>query len=229
MPAPTGHSGDVLSYFHAAADLLLGASCPGCRNPGWGVCSACRTALSDPPELIDRQLGVPITAACQYRPLLEHIIPRYKDDGALHLNETLATLLARAVWSLEPPPDAVLVPVPSRPSAVRLRGFDHGRNLAGSAARRCRLTWQPLLARRSTGEDQLGLGRDQRQRNLDHSMFAKVSDAPLIVVDDVATSGASLREAVRALRSAGTQVIGAAVIAQAEKLPQHLPKPTTLA
>lgn len=218
----------MFSYLHAAADLLLGATCPGCRNPGWGVCAACCKELAAAPELIDRGLPVPLAAACQYRPLLEHIIPRYKDDGALHLNGVLAVLLARAVWNLAPPPGVVLVPVPSRPSAVRERGFDHGRNLAAAAARRLRLNWRPLLTRRSGGEDQLGLGRDERRRNLDHSMSARAYGAPVVVVDDVATSGASLREAVRALTSAGTRVIGAAVIAQAEKLPQHFPKPPSL-
>lgn len=216
-----------MRFLHAAADLLLGAACPGCRQPGWGLCDGCRAELEAPPELIDRGLDIPVVAACQYRPVLEHVIPRYKDDGGLHLSGALGDHLARAVLALSPPPESVLVPVPSRASAVRERGFDHGARLAARAGRRCGLPQQRLLTRIAAGEDQLGLGRAQRSRNLAYSMKARTTTRPVVVVDDVATSGASLREAVRALRTAGNRVFGAAVVAQAEKLPRHSWKPGT--
>ncbi|MFD0866669.1 ComF family protein, partial [Tessaracoccus lubricantis] len=114
----------MLTYLHTAADLLLGATCPGCDSPGWGLCRACTRQLSTPPEFIQRGLDVPVVAACQYRPVLERVIPRHKDDGALHLSGALGDLLARAVVALGPSPGTVLVPVPSRPAAVRERGFD---------------------------------------------------------------------------------------------------------
>lgn len=216
-----------MRFLHAAADLLLGAACPGCRQPGWGLCDGCRAELEAPPELIDRGLDIPVVAACQYRPVLEHVIPRYKDDGALHLGAVLGDVLSLAVQALAPPQDAVLVPVPSRPAAVRQRGFDHGHRLAARAARRCGLRARRLLSRKAAGEDQLGLGRAQRSRNLEHSMRSDQASTPVIVIDDVATSGASLREAVRALRAAQVTVLGGAVVAQAEKLPQHSGKPGT--
>lgn len=208
-------------FLDAAADLLLGATCPGCAVPGWGLCAGCRDQLAGPPEQIDRGVPVPVVAACQYRPILEHVIPRYKDDGALHLCGPLGDLLARAVRALAPPSQALLVPIASRPAAVRERGFDHARRLAAHAARRTGLGHRALLTRRPSGEDQLGLGRSQRGLNLAGAMRAAPAPLPVVIVDDVATSGASLREAFRALREAGNQVVGAAVIAQAEKLPQH--------
>lgn len=205
----------------------MGAACPGCATPGWGLCQQCCLALSGPPEAIDRGLQVPLIAACQYRPILEHVIPRYKDDGALHLAGPLGDLLARAIASLAPPANAVLIPVPSRPSAVRQRGFDHARRLAARASHCTRLSWAPLLTRRHSGADQHGLGRMERRANLEGSMRAAQSPLPAVVLDDVATTGASLREAVRALTAAGVAVVGAAVIAQAEKLPQHSAKAVT--
>lgn len=211
-------------YLDAAADLLLGATCPGCTAPGWGLCRACWAMLSTPPQLIDRAVQVPVVAACQYRPVLAHVIPRYKDDGALHLAAPLGELLARAVRWLGPPSDAVLVPIPSRPAAVRQRGYDHGSRLARHAARHTGLRSRALLRRKSPGQDQQGLGREQRQLNLLGSMRGTGTAAPVVIVDDVATSGASLREALRALEEAGVSVLGAAVIAQAEKLPQHSSK-----
>lgn len=209
------------AFIDAAADLLLGASCPGCSRPGWGLCAGCRALLDAPPELIERGLPVPLVAACQYRPILEHVIPRYKDDGALHLAGALGDLLARAVVGLAPPAGSLLVPVPSRPAAVRARGFDHARRVADHAGRATGHRCRPLLSRRHPGADQQGLGRDQRARNLTGSMTSARAGRPVVIVDDVATSGASLREAYRALEAGGNEVVGAAVIAQAEKLPQH--------
>lgn len=170
-------------------------------------------------------MPVPLVAACQYRPILEHVIPRYKDDGGLHLSHLLGDLLTRAVVALEPPPGAVLVPVPSRPAAVRQRGFDHAARLAARAARKAGLGWQPLLSRVHEGLDQQGLSRGQRHANLEGSMRASAAVQPVVIVDDIATSGASIREGVRALRRAGVSVVGAAVIAQAERFPPHSPKP----
>lgn len=200
----------------AAADLLLGAACPGCRAPGWGLCRDCLKALEGPVRHLDRGLDAPLTAACPYRPVLNHVVPRYKDDGALHLAGMLSELLARAVAGLSPPHGTILTPVPSRPSAVRARGDDHALRLARGAARRLGLPTATLLVRAVSGRDQEELGREARAANLAGSMAGRPSPRPVVVVDDVVTTGASLREAVRALRAAGVVVVGAAVIADAD-------------
>ncbi|MHA6525172.1 ComF family protein [Tessaracoccus sp. G1721] len=203
---------------HAAADLLLGAACPGCGAPGFGLCDACQAALDAPPRVVQGRLPVPLYAACAYRPLLAHVIPRYKDDGALHLDKVLGGLLARAIAAHDPSPDTVLVPVPSRPGAVRARGYDHAYRLARAAARESGLRAERRLRRLSAGADQEGLTRAERAANLSGSMRAVGSSAPVLVVDDVVTTGASLGEAVRSLRAGGVTVLGAAVVADADYL-----------
>lgn len=200
----------------AAADLLLGATCPGCSTPGWGLCGLCLAALSVPVRWVHRGLDVPLSAACPYRPVLAHVVPRYKDDGALHLDRMLGRLLARAVSVHDPPPEAILVPVPSRPAAVRARGYDHAHRLAVAAAGRLGLRAVRVLRRSPDGADQEGLGRAQRAKNLAHSMRARPTVAPVILVDDVVTTGASLGESLRRLTAVGVQVLGAAVVADAD-------------
>lgn len=220
---PPAHDGAVRPFLDAAADLLLGASCPGCGSPGWGLCPTCRDALAGPVRRIDRRLDVTLLAACHYRPILNHVVPRYKDDGAIHLARDLGGLLSRAVLAHAPPPDTVLVPVPSLSRVVRSRGFDHAGRLAAVAARRTGLRpGRGVLSRSDGGLDQRGLTREQRAANLSGSMSARNPGVPVIVVDDVATTGASLREAVRALRGAGVRVLGAAVVADADKPPDSL-------
>lgn len=197
----------------AAADLLLGATCPGCDAPGWGICGACRWLLDAPPVRVPGLRGLEVIAANPYRPVLEHVVPRYKDDGALHLERALAQRLAAAVEAWRPPPGTLLVPVASLPANVRARGFDHGWRLARLAARRTGLGAARLLRRRGGGADQAGLGRGDRQRNLDHAMVARPTPRPVLIVDDIVTTGASLREARRALQQVDVLIVGIATTA----------------
>jgi len=206
----------VISFRDAAADLLLGSTCAGCRAPGWGVCAGCASKLVGEPLRVPLADGLHVVAACAYRPVLEHVIPRYKDDGALHLERLLACLLARAVASTRPPSDAILVPVPSLRRAVRARGFDHAARLARRAARLTGLRAASLVRRVGSGSDQMGLGRAARQGNVAASMRAAAAGSPVLIVDDIVTTGATLREAHRALTAAGATVIGAAVVARVD-------------
>lgn len=199
----------------ACADLLLGATCPGCNRAHWGLCPQCLVQLDQTPQLV-RRAHLTVAAAANYRPILARTIPSYKDDGALHLESVLSGLLARAVASLAPPPHAVLVPMPSLKAAVRRRGLDHAARLAGKAARLTGLRMQPALTRAPAGLDQQGLGRAARKANVAGSMRAKLPRGPVILVDDIVTTGATLIEAERALRKVKATVLAAAVIANAD-------------
>ena len=201
----------------ALADLLLGAQCPGCDEPRWGLCPDCAGALDVTPAAVERPGLPPIVAANPYRPHLCKIIPRYKDDGALHIERALSHRLAAAVAALQLPSDTWLVPVPSRPSAVRARGFDHAARLAAAAARATGLRSRRGLRRRSKGSDQLELGRASRSRNMHGSMRSTMRAGKAVIVDDIVTTGSSLAEAVRALERSGVDVLAAAVIANVDK------------
>lgn len=206
----------------AAAHLFLGSLCPGCRAPARLLCTQCARMLaaSAPHEVQRPGLRVPVVATHDYRPLLEHLVPAHKDDGALQLSRPLGQELARAVAALGCPAGTVLVPVPSVPAVVRRRGMDHARRIVGQAARHAGLPWLPLLRRSGAGADQRGLTRGSRLRNVAGSMVVRRGRRhPLTVVicDDVVTTGASLTEAVVALDAAGYEVWGGAVIADADR------------
>lgn len=202
-----------------AAHLFLGAECAVCRAPGWGACSQCAEALArSVPRLVQRpRLTVPVVAANDYRPQLESLVPVFKDDGGLHLAGLLSRRLALAVGCLQPPPSCCLVPVPSLPAAVRRRGLDHAAVLARRASRLLGLRWCPLVRRFDAGLDQRRLGAAGRQLNVSASMRAKGAGFPVILVDDVCTTGASLVEGIRALSAAGVVVLGAAVVGDADR------------
>ncbi len=203
----------------SAAHLFLGAECVVCGQPGWGACESCLDALCEGVPFEVRRPGVtmPLVAANDYRPHLEKLVPAFKDDGALHLAPLLARRLALAVGCLPLAGAPCLVPVPSLAAAVRRRGLDHGATLASRAARLLGLRWRPLVARSSAGMDQRALGAAGRRRNVVGTMHASRHDGPVILVDDVCTTGASLVEAVRALSVLGVVVVGAAVVGDVDR------------
>ncbi|GAA2125614.1 ComF family protein [Nocardioides bigeumensis] len=229
----------------AAADLLLGSACVGCARPGRVLCRDCRGGL-DPqpaprwPDPVPAGLAVP-WAAAEYAGLARALVLGHKERGLRPLREPLALLLAAsvqaAVADLAGP--VVLVPVPSRPAAIRDRGQDATAVLVRAAARVLRrrgvpATAVPLLAVRGTVADQSGLDADGRFANLDGSMgvraprlrrlAAACSAAHAVVCDDVLTTGATAREAQRALEAVGVEVAAAATAAATRRRGPPLPR-----
>nr|WP_239579096.1 phosphoribosyltransferase family protein [Microlunatus panaciterrae] len=114
--------------------------------------------------------------------------------------------------------------MPSARAAVRARGFDATGALSRRAVSRLRAAGVQevqvgaLLRPGRAVHDQAGLTAAARQLNLQGALVASRPRGPntraaLVIVDDVVTTGASLSEARRALRAAGLEVLGAAVVA----------------
>ena len=138
----------------------------------------------------------------------------YKDREAWQLTAPLGRALVGSIrYLVGSGAPVTLVPVPSSPSAVRSRGFDHTATLASWAAKQMGCRWAPLLARTGKVVDQVGQGTDGRMRNQAGSMTARPGNRCVVVVDDIVTSGATAIEAVRALVDAGHTVFGVATIA----------------
>ncbi|MFB6644007.1 ComF family protein [Streptomyces chartreusis] len=108
----------------------------------------------------------------------------------------------------------LLVPVPSARGAVRARGHDPARRIALAAASELRRTGTParvlaVLRQGRAVADQSGLNSRQRLDNLAGALTVApgggrllVGGGPVVLVDDLMTTGASLAEAARALRAA---------------------------
>jgi predicted amidophosphoribosyltransferase len=193
-------------------ELVLPRSCVACRRPGAALCQQCRPVARPIGTDFD---GLPVIAAASYDGALRAALLGYKERGRRDLRRPLADLLGVAVHVLGGPGGATLVPVPSTARARRARGGDHVVRLARPVARRLGLSVStPLRLQRAT-RDSAGLTEPQRAANLDHAMVAAPPARPVsvILIDDIVTTGATLREAARALRAASWPVQGAAVIA----------------
>lgn len=154
------------------------------------------------------------------------MVVAHKERRVLALRRPLARLLAAAVAAAAPVGQVVLVPVPSRPGAARARGHDPTDAVVRETARLLRRqgydgTHARLLVSRGAVVDQAGLDAAARATNLAGSMFCPAARLRrvagrrihVVVCDDVLTTGATAREAQRALEAVGLPVAGVATVA----------------
>lgn len=215
-----------------ARDLLLGTHCVGCAHPGRLLCRDCTELLPTSAEVAWPSPAppglVPPFACASYDGTVKAMVLGHKEHRLLALRRPLAELLAQAVAGSGAAGPLVLVPVPSRRSSVRARGHDPTYSMTKGAAAILRaagvdaVAW-PLLRLLPGVVDQAGLDASERAANLARSMACSVPalrrlararpSARMVVCDDVLTTGATLREAQRALESVGVTVAAAAVVA----------------
>ncbi len=189
--------------------VLLDPTCAGCGAPGATVCPRGAADLRPapghaPPLGVDRW-----SALLRYddtaRSLLTSLKNGYRRDLVGWLADRMADLTG-------PAPASVVTWAPTTAQRRRTRGFDQAELLARSLARRWALPCRALLQRRP-GDPQAGRSGTGRRA---HPGFRAVSGVPegVLVVDDVATTGATLTAAARALRGAGAQRVEAMVAAR---------------
>ena len=216
----------------AALDLLLGGRCVGCERPGRALCAGCAAglpAVGRPAWPIPVPPGLaPPWAADEYAGTVRAMVLAHKERRVLPLGRPLARLLAAAVVAAEIDGPLVLVPVPSRPSTVRARGHDPTRSVTALAARLLDVPVVPLLRTRAGVLDQAGLNAQERSANLAGSLCCpseglrrlarRLPQGRVVVCDDVITTGATAREAQRALESVGLSVAAIAAIAATRRI-----------
>ncbi len=145
-----------------------------------------------------------------YHSSLGEMIKVMKTVGAREGAIVAGKMLARRLSSL--PPEVRLVPLPTIAPHKRERGFDHTYLIARELARHTGLQIDTCLKRRSNTV-QRGQTRSERQRQaataytVDNTCRA---DVIYLLLDDVVTTGSSMRAAARCLREAGAKKIWAA-------------------
>ena len=228
---------------HGVGSPLCG-TCTGAVRTASGDVVAEVVDLHPPPP------GMPsCRAAARFEGALRLAVTAYKDEGRRDLRRELAGLLATALAGAVADPvlrrqvalghDVLVVPVPTARASRRSRGDDPVADLAADAVAAVdrggggrgsgRLAVAPALVHTRRVADQAHLDRAARSANLAGSMAvatrwaAVVDGASCVLVDDVVTTGATLAEGARALRSAGAVHVLAAACATTPRRSQALP------
>lgn len=221
-------------------DLLFPVRCVSCRKPGSWWCGKCRgsselirrnpcpgcasrKAVHECPQI----LGLDGIAALGFYhdPRLRSVLHALKYKGATAVMSAIEDRLGEwaeerlDVWPWSGVSDLAIQPAIGAPKSVRQRGFDQARLLA-EATNRILVPWArtcDILERDNSLEPQAKLTvGDLRHANVSGSFRIKpgaIVPSSILLVDDVLTTGATLSEAARVLRSAGAQKIFALVLA----------------
>ncbi|WP_261166088.1 ComF family protein [Microbacterium sp. Marseille-Q6965] len=211
----------VRTAFSEAAGLVLPVWCAGCDHPGITLCGPCREALT--PAVNRRELpdGTPVYAGLTYGGPAARVIGALKEQGRTGLAAACAPAMREALAAAAAPGAAsvVAVAVPTSRAAFRRRGY----RVPELLARRAGVPVVRALAWSRAVADQRALSRDDRRLNVAGAMRARRGATrglgPVVLVDDVVTTGATLSEARRILDAAGVPVVGAAVLAAAQRRP----------
>jgi ComF family protein len=207
-------------------DWLLPPRCGSCRTLGAWLCDRCRARIRFLEEPLCPRCGREVEfsgadCGCRsrlralwrarsvavYEGPLEEAIHRFKYDGWRALAPALAELCVDRL-AAEVPLGAGLTAVPLHRRRRRARGYNQSELLATELRRRLGLP--RLLGRLTRVRDtppQVGLDRLRRRANV-AAAFAwqgpQLAGEPVVLLDDVTTTGATLEACAAALRAGGS-------------------------
>jgi len=194
------------------------ASC-GRVSASGGLCAACRESfLHDGVfwswDRNDPEPDLPVWSLRPHDGVPRELVLRLKYDAEERAARILSELLLPLPEGISFPPDTVATWVTMPESRRRERGIDHGRTLAETFAAKLSLPCRQLLNRRDKHEKrQVGLSAAQRAVNLTGAFTPKEKITfPVLIIDDVRTTGTTLCRCAEALRAGGAeQVFGLTV------------------
>ncbi len=221
----------------AALDLLFPPRCVACGQPGTLLCADCRAAfahLEGPlcavcsapiPEpgycrrcLARRPAFARLASAFRYEGVVRRAILALKYEKRAALAVPLASALVEVVGRPDPS-EEVVCPVPMHPDRESERGYNHARLLAEELAAHWGLPILPAEAfiRRWATPSQVQLDYEARLANVRGAFEADpglVRGQPILLVDDVCTTGATLSACAEELLRAGAGPVRAVTLAR---------------
>ena len=207
-------------------DLFYPCYCRGCGKFGEAFCFRCYNYNKALNPAFSRRLNPDFHKlfVCGLREgILYDLISEYKFYSRRQYGEVLAKMMYENVSEL--PKNTIIVPLPTVSKHIRVRGFDHIGYLCKELVRMSGFKIAPLLSR---ARETVQVGKSSKTRRIQareafsldldilEANFQVVSrlKQPILIVDDVWTTGASMQSASFLLRSAGFQKVYGVVLAK---------------
>jgi ComF family protein len=197
---------------------ICGRSDPAMRVDGSGVCEPCSSALGPPPVLPAPAGLDSVRALTGYHGTGRKLVTRLK----FHNHRAIVPFVAeRLAGALLDDRIGVVTWAPTAPVRRRQRGFDQAEVLARAIARRLRVPARRCLVR-LPGPAQTGRHRAERfegpRFDARRGITAAIAGRRVALVDDVATTGATLSRGAQVLRGHGASAVVGVVVARTPRL-----------
>lgn len=209
----------IAPHYCCGCDKIGGLLCDNCKyniiNEQKMVCIACHKPTAR--MWLCNTCKVPFERAWvvgERTGILQRLIGLYKFERSYAAHKILADLLLDIVPEL--PPETIIIPIPTISGHIRERGYDHMRLIAKYMARKRGLRCQNILYR-TTNTKQRQTSAKQRDAQAKQAFAAVKSldgNIPYLLIDDVITTGATIKYSSKVLRDAGARHIWVAVIAR---------------
>ncbi len=199
----------------------------GCKTEGVYLCLACQNKLSNPeehcpicakPSMLGQvhpncassniALKAIMVAADYEQESVRNLIWHLKYNYVKSIAQVLALILTDHLVKrdlLNYFANAVVIPVPLHKKRLKLRGFNQADLIAENFSKLTGLEYKPILKRARNTKSQVDLEREQRFKNVEDAFSAiatpSLGERKIILIDDVATTGATLNECAKVLRN----------------------------
>lgn len=221
-------------------DLLFPVSCQSCGGEGEYLCLTCQGRLEPPPARClacgktspvgqihlqcrsrDAHLAGLLVAADYHSEAVRNLIWYFKYSAVRGIADTLSQLLVDHLARLDLLDyfqSATVIPVPLYRKKLKQRGYNQAALLAEGVAKRLNCQYLPILEKTKPTVRQVDLPREARFLNVTGSFAAiplpSLGERKILLVDDVATTGATLNECAKVLAEQGAGETWALVVAR---------------
>ncbi len=196
---------------HAKITLVKSPACLRCHrlNPA-GICQNCRRYLP---------LSGVAVAGYYADPILREAIHAYKYEGVKELAPILGDLLLSQINNISWVKNALLLPVPLHRTRQNSRGFNQAELLANYLSRHLMLPVEnKALIRTKATKPQVELAPEKRLDNINGAFQVKnnrlINGKNIVLIDDVITTGATIGECAKVLKSNGVKRVFALALAR---------------
>lgn len=205
-------------------------SCCGCGFIGEILCDICKNDIISDPfsrclDCLRPTMQSNLCTACRSKgyfddgwcvgartDTLKKLLEAYKFSATRGASETCAELLLAQLPVF--PASSVIVPVPTASAHQRIRGFGHIELMARRLAKERKLPFSQVLQRTDNQTQHLKTRKERLKLSVDS--FRVVSEPPevILLVDDIYTTGATLRACAQILRRRGAKQVFVAIVAR---------------
>ena len=183
-----------------------GTACLCCPELSYGepLCPDCQKALTAMRLQGDDAGDETVRSVYRYDGVAKQLVRLLKEQCLEDAAHVLALDMADVMSAMALPEETVLTWVTMPEKRRKVRGIDHGRTLCEAVAHRTGRPVRQLLIRQGNGHTQRGLSREKRLQNIAGSIRCETKvDVPVLIIDDVLTTGATVSACAEALRAAG--------------------------